>query len=502
MSYIIGLDLGTSALKGVLVNRQGEVVQTASRSYPLLTPQPGFSEQNPQEWLDAAEEVIKELIRLEPSILQELAGISFSGQMHSLVLLDEANQVLRPAILWNDVRTTKQCQRIMAEFGEEILKITKNVALEGFTLPKILWVQEEEPAIWDQVSSLMLPKDYLSFWLTGQKYMDYSDAAGTLLLDMENKVWSSEISECFDLPLDVLPTLSESSGKVGCLTAQHQAFFGFKNEVAIFAGGADNACGAVAAGITRDGIAMSSIGTSGVFLAYEPTSQIDYQGKIHVFNHGIQDRLYSMGVTLAAGHSLSWFKDIFASELSYDDLLSEIDLIQPGAEGLLFTPYIAGERTPYTDSQIRGSFIGLGSQHTQKHLAKAVVEGITFSLKESQELMINQAGKVFEEIVSVGGGAKNPTWLQMQADIFATPVVTLTAEEGPGLGAAMIAAVGLGWYPDMASCNADFITYAQRFEPNQRAVEQYKQIYKIYQQVYQGTKAISHQLQKVTSTKG
>lgn len=497
MAYIIGLDLGTSGLKGLLVNRQGEVLQTASATYPLLTPQPGFSEQNPEEWLKASQVVINKLIELEPKILSELVAISFSGQMHSLVLLDENKQVVRNEILWNDVRTTKECQRIMGEKGADILRITKNIALEGFTLPKILWVQEEEPATWEKVRSLMLPKDYLGFWLTGNQRMDYSDAAGTLLLDLEQKEWSKEIIEYFKIPLSYLPELSESSGKIGEMKEELRGLFGFEKKVAIFAGGADNACGAVAAGITREGIGMSSIGTSGVFLAFEETAQVDYQGKLHVFHHGIKDRVYSMGVTLAAGHSLTWFKNNFAKELSYPELLSTLNDVQPGADGLLFTPYIVGERTPHSDSHIRGSFIGLDTRHEVKHLVRGVIEGITFSLKASQELMNSHANKTFGKIVSVGGGAKNDQWLQIQADIFNTPIVTLKAEEGPGFGAVMIAAVGLGWFAEMTECSQAFVSYDRRFEPNPEAVLKYQTIFDIYKKVYGATKEISHELQRL-----
>ena len=322
-------------------------------------------------------------------------------------------------------------------------------------------------------------------------HMDYSDAAGTLMLDVAEKQWSQAVLEQFAIPSNYLPKLIDSSGQTGILQPDLAEKYGIQQEVKIFAGGADNACAAIGAGILSVETGMVSIGTSGVFLSYEDQQLPTYQGKLHLFNHGIKDRYYSMGVTLAAGHSLSWFKDTFAADLSFEELLAGIDAIEPGAERLLFTPYIVGERTPHVDSQIRGSFIGIDTNHTLTHFAKAVLEGITFSLKDSQQLMEAIAGKTFEKIVSVGGGAKNPDWLQMQADIFNSEIVCLTAEEGPGLGAAMLAATGLGWFEDLQACSETFVSYRPGALPNPQNVEKYQKIYPIYQKVYGATKVIS-----------
>ena len=497
MVYVLGLDLGTSSLKGLLFNETGKMVGEASANYGLSHPQSGYSEQNPLDWVTATKKVLEQLVTSHPTMREQLVGISFSGQMHSLVLLDEHNEVLRPAILWNDVRTTKQCQTVMAHFGESLLDITKNVALEGFTLPKILWVQENEPEIWAQVAHILLPKDYLTLWLTGNYSMDYSDAAGTLLLDIDQKVWSDTVINQFEIAEEYLPPLFASGEQVGVLTEDLKATFGFTQEVGIYAGGADNACAALGAGIIREGIGMISVGTSGVVLSYEPHANQEYQGKLHVFNHALKDGFYSMGVTLAAGNSLSWFKETFAPEQSFVELLDGIEDITPGSQGLLFTPYIVGERTPHTDSLIRGSFVGIDTQHTLKHFSRAVLEGITFSLKDIQVLMQQIAGKEFKQMISVGGGAQNPTWLQMQADIFDTEIVTLTTEQGPGLGAAMLAAVGSGLFPDMQSCMETFVHYDQQVQPIAENVKKYQAVYAIYQQMYAQTKEITHALQKL-----
>lgn len=498
MPYVLGIDLGTSSLKGILVNERGEIIKTASSDYPLIHPASGYSEQDPHEWIKACEIVLDTLKKDVKDFADELSGISFSGQMHSLVILDEEKNVLRNSILWNDVRTTKQCEQIMDNFGDEILQITKNIALEGFTLPKILWIQENEPDIWEKVRHIMLPKDYIGFWMTGNIHMDYSDAAGTLLLDIKEKQWSNLILEKYKINKDYLPKLIDSIGFTGLLNDKIKKKFGFKQEIKIFAGGADNACAAVGSGILAEGVGMASIGTSGVFLAYENSSNKDYQGKLHLFNHAEPNGYYSMGVTLAAGHSLSWFKDVFMDGTSYVDLLDGIEDIGPGSEGLIFTPYISGERTPYADSKIRGSFIGMSDQHNNKHFTRSVLEGITFSLKDSQVLMEKITNRKFEKIISVGGGAKNAEWLQMQADIFNVEVTTLESEQGPGLGASMLAAVGLGWFDDLTECGEVFVNYKETIEPIEDNVKIYENVYQQYAQVYNATKNISHSLSEMT----
>lgn len=490
MSYVLGLDLGTGSLKGLLMNQKGSIVSTKTSEYDLISDQPGYSEQQPADWIEAAKTVIKEIIAETPDAAEQIEAISFSGQMHSLVLLDQTGAVLRNAILWNDVRTTVQCKTIMDQMGARVIEITKNKALEGFTLPKLLWVKENEPEIWNQAARFLLPKDYLGYWLTGNQQMEYSDAAGTLLLDVTNKVWSQEILETFGIPAEFCPSLVRSIDCIGTVKQEIAAELGLKQDIKVIAGGADNASAAIGAGIVHENTAMCSIGTSGVFLAYEPDGTKNYEGHLHYFNHAEPQKYYSMGVTLAAGHSLNWFKKTFAKESSYEDLLSGIDDIAAGSDGLFFTPYIVGERTPYTDSQVRGSFIGMDVHHTLKHFAKAILEGITFSLKDSQLLMEQYTGKQFEQIVSVGGGAKNKDWLQMQADIFNAKVVTLETEQGPAQGATMLAAVGAGWYETVADCAKDWVNFKESYLPNPQTAERYRLLHKKYQEIYPATKSL------------
>lgn len=497
MGYVLGIDLGTSSMKGILLNQEGKVIKKSTENYPLIQPKSGYNEQNPKEWIKACETILNDLSHEIEDFTEKLEAVSFSGQMHSLVLLDANKEVLRPAILWNDVRNTEQCEQIMNDFGGTLLDVTHNIALEGFTLPKILWVQQNETDIWNRVKHILLPKDYLRAWLTGKLNMDYSDAAGTLLLDLKTHTWSRTISERYDIPLEYLPPLIESTGYVGTITEAIKDTYGFVNDILVFAGGADNACAAVGAGITNDSVGMASIGTSGVFLSVENEIHNKYKGKLHFFSHSVPNTHYSMGVTLAAGNSLSWFKETFAPDKSFDSLLENIGEITPGSDGLMFTPYISGERTPHIDSKVRGSFVGIDARHKLSHFARAVLEGITFSLKESQGLMLDVANKDFERIISVGGGAKNNDWLQIQADIFDAEIVTLEAEEGPGYGAAIIAAVGAGWYDSIEECTDEFVQYGISVKPNAENVMKYQKQFDIYKQVYGATKDITYQVKEI-----
>lgn len=494
MGYVLGIDLGTSSLKGIVMNPEGQVIGEKSSEYLVSSPHTGYAEQQPTDWINACEEVLQALAAEIKDFTEKLEGISFSGQMHSLVVLDQANQPLYPAILWNDVRTSKQCQQIKNQLGSQLLRVTKNIPLEGFTLPKILWLQENEPEIWQQVAHVMLPKDYLRYWLTGKIATDYSDAAGTLLLDIEKQQWSEEISQVFNISKKVLPELISSLDEAGTLRSEIKESFGFKRDVTVFAGGADNACAALGAGLVDANTGLLSIGTSGVFSSYEAKIQ-DYEGKLHFFNHVLPNAYYSMGVTLAAGSSLAWFKSTFGAALSFEELLRDIAEIPVGSAGLLFTPYIAGERTPYFDSKIRGSFVGIDAQHRLPHFARAVLEGITFSLKDSQEILTQTTGKQFQRVISVGGGAKNSEWLQMQADILNTEILALKVEQGPSAGACMIAALGCGWFKDISSTLAVFVSHKQkRYQPDPQKVKAYQTIYRIWQQMYPNTKEICHAL--------
>ncbi len=493
MKYVIGVDLGTSAVKVLLVDQKGAVVAQASQPYPLAQPKPGYSEQDPEDWMRGVTAAIHELLAKTDVAPTAIEGLSYSGQMHGLVLLDAQGNVLRPAILWNDTRTTAQSAEITAKMGAQFLAITRNRPLEGFTLPKLLWVKENEPAIFAQAASFVLPKDYVRYRMTGHLEMELSDAAGTVMLDVAGKKWSDEICEAFGIPTSLCPPLVEATKQVGTLTPAYAALSGLDPATAVFGGGADNACGAIGAGVLQPQQAMCSIGTSGVVLTYEPDATADYHGHLHLFNHAAPNAFYSMGVTLAAGYSLSWFKHTFAPDEEFTPFVNSAATSIPGAHGLLFTPYLVGERTPYADAAIRGSFIGVDSKQTRADFVRAVLEGITFSFRDILEIYAAN-GKAFKQLVSIGGGAKSPLWLQMQADVFNTPIVRLTSEQGPGLGAAMLAAVGLGWFATLQDCAAQFVQVKQVYQPDPAAVTQYQKLYDCYRDVYPATKNLTARL--------
>ncbi|MBD1381495.1 xylulokinase [Metabacillus arenae] len=496
MNYVLGIDLGTSAVKILLLNQNGEICDEISKPYPLIQEKSGYSEQDPLQWVDRTTEALSEIVAQFDGEVQDIEGISFSGQMHGLVLLDQNHQLVRNAILWNDTRTTDQCRQIYQAIGKErLLDITKNPALEGFTLPKLLWVKENEPDLYEKAAVFMLPKDYLRYRMTGKIHSEYSDAAGTLLLDINQKEWSKEICHHFELKEDFCPELVESHAFVGTLNEEFAKKTGLSSSTKVFAGGADNACGAIGAGILTEGKTLCSIGTSGVILSYEQGGDRNFQGKVHYFNHGKENAYYSMGVTLAAGYSLSWFKDVFAENESFEELLEEVKDVPIGANGLLFTPYIVGERTPHADSAVRGSFIGIDAAHTKKDFSRAVIEGITFSLNESIEIF-RENGMEVDTIISIGGGAKNKEWLQIQADVFNAEIVKLTNEQGPGMGAAMLAAYGCEWFPTLQECADQFIRKGKTFFPNKDDAEKYQKIYRLYKSVYQQTKELNEGLKE------
>ncbi|RLL47046.1 xylulokinase [Oceanobacillus piezotolerans] len=491
MKYVIGIDLGTSAVKLLLVNKHGDVVQEVSKAYSLIKEKSNYSEQNPEDWVDQTIEGLSDLLQLFKGTPEDIEGISFSGQMHGLVLLDENHEVLRNAILWNDTRTTEECHEIYSRVGRErLLKITKNLALEGFTLPKILWVKNHEPETFNKAKHFVLPKDYVRFRLTGKLHMEYSDTAGTLLLNINEKKWSKEICDILGIDVNMCPPLVESHAEVGMITTEIATKTGLTPFTRVFAGGADNACGAIGAGILEEGKTLASVGTSGVVLTYEGNSDKDFQGKVHYFNHAAPNSYYSMGVTLSAGHSLSWFKNIFAKDESFEELLDEVESVSIGANGLLFTPYISGERTPHVDAAIRGSFIGMDSSHQRKHFVRAVLEGITFSLNESLQIF-RENGKDIDRIISIGGGAKNEDWLQMQADIFNADVVKLKSEQGPGMGAAMLAAYGCGWFNSLNECANEFLKEDRVYHPIAENVEKYQTLFQLYKLVYSATESLN-----------
>lgn len=488
--YVLGVDLGTSAVKVSAVDHEGQIVAQESFDYDLIQKQPGYNEQNPEDWVSGTTVAIVRLILNDHLKADDIEGLSFSGQMHGLVLLDDQNKVLRPAILWNDTRSTPQREEIMAKLGDEFVDITRNQPLEGFTLTKLLWVKENEPEIWQRAKTFVLPKDYVRYRMTGNLAMDYSDATGTVLLDVAKGDWSKRLCDAFDIPMSMCPPLIKSVDLAGTVTPVYAEFSGLSTATKVYGGAADNAAGAVGAGILHPNMVLSSIGTSGVVLKYEDSADVNYHGVLQFEDHAIPDKFYSMGVTLAAGYSLSWLKKTFAPGEDFGDFVASAAKSTVGANGLLFTPYIVGERAPYADADIRGSFTGVDGTHQRYDFVRSVLEGIIFSFRDLFDIYEDNGGD-FDTVVSIGGGAKSPLWLQIQADIFNRKVVSLKNEQGPGLGAAMIAATGLGWFTSLQDCAETFVHFDKTYLPNPVNVAKYHQLHAVYKQVYGHTKQIS-----------
>jgi xylulokinase len=510
MKYFLGIDLGTSAVKCILVDEEGKVKGSHNVEYPLLQPHPGWAEQHPQDWWEGTKTCIKELITKSAVSSDEVKGIGLSGQMHGSVFLDKDLNVIRPALLWCDQRTASQCDWIEETVGKEKLgQLTGNKALTGFTAPKVIWLRENEPEHYNQIAHLMLPKDYVRLQLTNTFGMDVADASGTLLLDVANRKWSNEVVDALGIPMEWLPPLYESNEVVGQLQSDAANEIGLPEGIAVVAGGGDQACGAVGVGVVQKGIASVALGTSGVVFVHDETYQVDEGNRLHSFCHGVPGKWHRMGVMLSAGGSFQWWKNHFAyEELEqakkegkdvYEYLTQLAESAPLGSEGLIFLPYLTGERTPHPDPKARGAFIGLNLRHGKAHLTRAVLEGITFGLRDSLELM-KESGVEINELRVNGGGARSLFWRQMIADIFGYPVVTVNSTDGPAYGAAVMAASGV-LQEDISSLSNKWIKVVDRVEPNLQNQEKYEAYYAIYRSLYPTLKDTFHQLNDLASGK-
>ena len=484
--HYLGIDVGTTAVKALVVDESGAVVGDAEAPQQLSVPQPGWSEQNPSDWWQGTIDAVR--AACAQAGINHVASIGLSGQMHSSVLLDASDEVLRPAILWNDVRTTTQCRFITETLGKsELARLVGNPALEGFTAPKLLWVQDEEPNVFENVRSVLLPKDYIRFLMTGEKAMEPSDAAGTLLFDIRRNRWSAGMLSSLGLDSNLLPPIVCSAEVAGRLTSSAATSLGLREGTPVVGGGADNAAASVGSGVVTNGTMQTSIGTSGAVVAPIDQPRVDPGMRIHSFNHAVPDMWYLMGVVLSAGAALAWFRRVLsgASETSssYDDLTAEAAEAKPGADGLTFLPYLTGERTPHADSNARGVFVGIHAGHERGHMVRAVMEGVTFALRDSLELMRGLNADA-EEAVAVGGGARSDFWRQMQADVLNVPVVTVGPSGGAPYGAAILAAVGAGDFATVPEACQKWIKSLDRLEPNQATHEAYERAYERYVNLY------------------
>jgi xylulokinase len=493
--YFLGIDVGTGGTRALLIDEGGAVVASASGDHqPFACPHIGWAEQDPHDWWRACGIAIQKALKQYSIRPDQIACVGFSGQMHGAVLLDERGEVVRPALIWCDVRTERQAEELTSTIGaDRLIEFTCNPALPNFTLTKCLWVRENEPENWNRVRSLMLPKDYVRFRLTGERATDLADASGTLLLDVAHRRWSEEMLDAVQMDRSLLPALYESPEVCGRVSEAGAAATGLRSGTPVVAGAGDQAAGAIGIGVASPGAVSATIGTSGVVLAATNLPALDPGGRLHTFCHGLQSRWLVMGVTQAAGLSLRWFRDQFGKinghADSYEDLTALAAKAPAGSDGLLWAPYLMGERTPYLDANARAMLVGLTASHTRAHVVRAIMEGVAFSLRDTFT--------IFEEIdVPVksirlgGGGARSSLWRQIQADVYGRPVQIVAVEEGAAYGAAILAGIGAKTWPTVdAACDA-VVRVAGTTDPNAQDSSTMNRAYASYRRIYPSMKTI------------
>ncbi|MBA3349789.1 MAG: xylulokinase [Actinobacteria bacterium] len=499
MAVLLGIDVGTTGVRVVAVATAGQVVADASEGFSLATPRPGWAEQNPEDWWTATYGALETVIA---GLDDEVIGIGLTGQMHGSVFLDEHDAVIRPALLWNDQRTEAQCREITERVGaDRLIAIAGNPALTGFQAPKTLWLRDEEPDNYARVRRVLLPKDYVRLRLTGELATDASDASGTLLADMVARDWSSEILDALDIPKAWLPRIHEGPDIAGHVTGDLTRSLRLPGRVPVAAGGGDNAAAAVGTGTITAGVVSSSIGTSGVLFAHTAEFTPDPTGRIHAFCHAVPDQYHVMGVTLSAGGSLGWWRNLLGSDVTYDELVGAAADVGPGSDGLVFLPYLSGERTPHLDPSARGAWFGLTSSHTRAHMTRALMEGVVFSLKEALAIMTDM-GVQCDEVRATGGGARSPLWRSLQADIYGLPIHRTEAEEGPAFGAALLAGVAAGVYEDVAAACSRIAMHDDVVEPDAGCSGVYTEAYDVYRSLYPRTRDGMKRLALLASPRG
>ena len=492
-TYVLGIDVGTSGTRAVIVEENGRIVASATEEHaPFASPEIGWAEQHPEDWWRACTIAVRQALTSAGVQAEQIACVGFSGQMHGAVMLDATDKVVRPALIWCDLRSEKQCHDLTEKIGaDRLIRLTCNPALPNFTLTKFLWVRENEPQNWKRVRSVMLPKDYVRFRLTGERAIDMADASGTLLLDVANRRWSQEVLQAAEIDESLLPRLFESPDVCGKISAAGAAATGLQPGTPVVAGAGDQAAGAVGMGIASPGAVSATIGTSGVVFAATDRPALDSRGRLHTFCHAIPDRWHVMGVTQAAGLSLRWFRDTFGAGAAnanddrdpYERLTAEAAAVPPGSDGLLWAPYLMGERTPHLDPNARAALIGLTASHHRGHVVRAILEGVAFSLRDSFTLFSGMDVPV-TNIRLGGSGARSPLWRQIQADVYGHEVEILEAEEGAAYGAAILAGVGAKMWGSVDAACSQVVKVAQRVSPQSAAVQRMNTSYAAYRRMY------------------
>jgi xylulokinase len=488
-TLLLGIDLSTTGAKALLIDEQGQTVTSASTSLTLSTPRPLWAEQQPRDWWEATAVSIRAALATAEATGDEVRAVGLTGQMHGLALLDEQGEPLRPAILWNDQRTAAECDEIRARMGKSrLIAVTGNDALPGFTAPKVLWVRRHEPEIYARAARILLPKDYIRYRLTGNFAMDKADGSGTLLFDLAARDWSPEVTAALDIPSSWLPPTYEGPANTGTISAEAAALTGLAVGTPVMAGGGDQAAQAVGVGAIDPGMAAVTLGTSGVVFAATSTPVFEPEGRLHTFCHAVPGRWHLMGVMLSAAGSLQWLHDTLAPDVNFDALMGEAAQAPAGSEGLLFLPYLSGERTPHPNPLARGAWVGLTLRHTRAHMIRAVLEGVAFGLRDGFTLL-SQVG--LGEMTGVrisGGGARSPLWRTILASVLATPLESVEASEGAAYGAALLAGVGVGVWPDVVSACAATVQPGEITAPNTEWQTAYERLYPVYQSLYPALK--------------
>jgi xylulokinase len=494
--YLLGIDVGTGGTRALLIDAAGKVVASAVEDHqPFASPHIGWAEQDPDDWWRACIGAVRKLLEKSQVPSDQIACLGLSGQMHGAVLLDENAKVVRPALIWCDVRTEKQSRDLTAQVGaERLIQFVSNPALANFTLTKCLWVRENEPENWRKVRSLMLPKDYVRLQLTGERATDLADASGTLLLDVAHRRWSKEMLSLVEMPESLLPALYESPEICAHISHAGAAATGLRYETPVVAGAGDQAAGAIGMGVVSPGTVSATIGTSGVVLAATDSPALDPKGRLHTFCHAAPGRWIVMGVTQSAGLSLRWFRDQLAGGSnshgeSYEELTAEAANAAPGSSGLFWAPYLMGERTPYLDPMARGMLIGLTASHTRADVIRAILEGVAFSLRDTLTIF-QEIGVPVEKIRLGGGGARSPLWRQIQADIYGQAVEKVEAEEGAAYGAAILAGVGARVWPSVDAACDEMVRIAGTSHPNSEDSLTMEKAYDVYRRIYPAMKSV------------
>ena len=495
--FFLGIDVGTGGTRALIIDEKGYVAASATEEHePFKSPQIGWAEQAPEDWWRACGIAVRRALENLKISGEQIACVGFSGQMHGAVMLDAADAVVRPALIWCDVRTEKQCQDLTNKIGaERLIQLTCNPALPNFTLTKFLWVRENEPENWRRVTSVMLPKDYVRFRMTGEKAIDMADASGTLMLDVANRKWSAEMLNEAEIEVSMLPKLCESQEVCGRVSAAGAAVTGLKAGTPVVAGAGDQAAGATGMGIMAPGAVSATIGTSGVVFAATDKPALDPKGRLHTFCHAAPGRWHVMGVTQAAGLSLRWFRDKFGAGQDdgrdpYERLTAEAAAVSPGADGLLWAPYLMGERTPHLDPNARGALIGLTASHERGHVVRAILEGVAFSLRDSFTLFA-QMNVPVTKIRLGGGGARSSLWRQIQADVYGHEVEIVEAEEGAAYGAAILAGVGAKKWSTVDAACEEIVRVATVVQPIPKNVEIMNERYAAYCRMYAAIRSVT-----------